>query len=365
MTYPKSRNALLASFLLLASTGAHAQQDGTWINLFDTGTLFGWTTVGDANWGVANGAITATGGTGGIIATTSRFQDFEFSAQVQVKEGSTAGLVFRGSLEGHPSENGSSVIWLEQPKGSANAWRNVHVVARGADVSVHVDGNHTYAAGTNAAGRIGLLYHHNNGTTVAMKDVKLRPLALTPLFNGVDLTGWNIIPERKSVFSVIDGALNIKDGNGQIETAGVYRNFTMQLDIISNGKHLNSGVFFRTPPGVFWKGYESQVRNQWQGEDRTKPVDYGTGGNYGNQATRMVVPSDHEWFTKTVVCDGNHTAVWINGYQVSDYTDFRAVSANADGKVGYVADAGTINLQGHDPTTDLSFKNILLQEYAD
>jgi hypothetical protein len=127
---------------------------------------------------------------------------------------------------------------------------------------------------------------------------------------------------------------------------------------------LNSGVFFRTPPGVFWKGYESQVRNQWQGDDRSKPVDFGTGGNYGNQPARRVVPSDHEWFTKTIVCDGNHAAVWIDGYQVSDYLDLRAVSDNADGKAGYVSAAGTINLQGHDPTTDLSFKNILIQDYS-
>ena len=362
MSYQKSRNALLASFLLLMSTGAQAQQDGTWINLFDTGTLFGWTQVGDADWHVA---IMAMGGTGGMIATTSRFQDFELSASIRLKEGCTAGLVFRGSLEGHPSENGSCVVWLSQPKGSTSEWRTVHVVARGNDVTVHADGEHSHQMGTNRVGRVGLLYHHNGETNVEMKDVKLRPLGLTPLFNGKDLSGWNIIPDRKSVFSVVDGALNIKDGNGQIETADTFRNFTMQLDIISNGKHLNSGVFFRTPPGVFWKGYESQVRNQWQGDDRAKPVDYGTGGNYGNQPARMVVPSDHEWFTKTVVSDGNHAAVWINGYQVSDYTDYRAISGNADGKNGYVPDAGTINLQGHDPTTDLSFKNILMQEYAD
>ena len=34
-----------------------------------------------------------------------------------------------------------------------------------------------------------------------------------------------------------------------------------------------------------------------------------------------------------------------------------------DGKRGYVPEAGTIHLQGHDPTTDLSFKNIQIQEY--
>ena len=76
-----------------------------------------------------------------------------------------------------------------------------------------------------------------------------------------------------------------------------------------------------------------------------------------------VVSSDREWFKKTVIANGNHIAVWINGYQVSDFYDTRPVHAEADGKNGYVPDAGTINLQGHDPTTNLSFKNINIQTY--
>ncbi len=139
----------------------------------------------------------------------------------------------------------------------------------------------------------------------------------------------------------------------------------LQLAIISNGDHLNSGVFFRGPKGVWWKGYESQIRNQFGRGDRTRPVDFGTGGNYGNQAARKVVSSDHEWFTKTIVANGNHTAIWIDGYQVSDYLDTRPASRNSDGKNGYVGPAGTIHLQGHDPTTDLSFKNIYVQEYPE
>ena len=56
-------------------------------------------------------------------------------------------------------------------------------------------------------------------------------------------------------------------------------------------------------------------------------------------------------------------AVWVNGYQVSDFTDTRPVSPDANGKAGYVPGPGTIHLQGHDKTTDLSFRNIVIQEY--
>ena len=41
----------------------------------------------------------------------------------------------------------------------------------------------------------------------------------------------------------------------------------------------------------------------------------------------------------------------------------RPVSAESQGKAGYVPGPGTIHLQGHDPTTDLSFKNIVVQPY--
>ena len=350
-----------AVFALAAAT---AQAEST-IQLFDGETLFGWTKIGDGNWNVADKAIVCDGGSGGWLATTSQFADFELAAKVRLtseEDEMAAGLVVRAGLEGHPAENGSTVIPLEQ-KGKGD-WMDIAVKAEGATVTATVQGKEAkITVGARKRGYIGILFYRNG--KVEVSQMSLKPTGFKPIFNGKDLSGWNIIPKRKSEFSVIDGALNIKNGNGQIETAGVYRDFVLQLDIFSNGEHLNSGVFYRGPVGVFWKGYESQVRNQWEGEDRTKPVDFGTGGNYGNQAARKVVSSDKQWFTKTVVCEGNHTAVWIDGYLVSDYIDMRPVSEDSNGKEGYVPGPGTIHLQGHDPTTDLSFKNINVAEFPE
>ena len=39
------------------------------------------------------------------------------------------------------------------------------------------------------------------------------------------------------------------------------------------------------------------------------------------------------------------------------------INKSYNAKEGFVGEAGTIHLQGHDPTTDLSFKNINIQEY--
>ncbi|HPO17232.1 MAG TPA: DUF1080 domain-containing protein [Candidatus Hydrogenedentes bacterium] len=361
--------ALLAGFVTV-SAFAQTVAEGQWINLFDKESTFGWLQFGDAQWKVANGELTATEGTGGWLVTTTQFADFEVAAKIKVTNEGTMTFTVRAALDGHPSETGAGALTI--PAGEA-VWHEIAVKAVGADVTATLDGKAVEGFGASAKrGHIGIsfdCYHGDKGrkTEVAISEVKLRPLNLTSIFNGKDLTGWNILPKHKSVFSVVDGSMNIKNGNGQIETAGTYKDFVLQLDIMANGtleKPLNSGVFFRGPVGVFWKGYESQVRNEFSDGDRSKPVDFGTGGLYGVQGARKVVPEEKKWFQKTVICEGNHIAVWVDGYQVTDYFDTRPVSPEDDGKNGFVPGPGTIHLQGHDPTTDMFFKNINLQEYG-
>ena len=66
--------------------------------------------------------------------------------------------------------------------------------------------------------------------------------------------------------------------------------------------------------------------------------------------------NDFEWFTMTVHAAGPHMAAWVNGIQVSDWTDDRKADANP--RKGLRVEAGTLQIQGHDPTTDLSFRNL-------
>ena len=72
------------------------------------------------------------------------------------------------------------------------------------------------------------------------------------------------------------------------------------------------------------------------------------------------VAKDGEWFTMTVVAQGNHLATWVNGVQQVDWTDNRPLKDNA--REGCRLGKGAISFQGHDPTTDLSFRNIRLAE---
>ena len=84
----------------------------------------------------------------------------------------------------------------------------------------------------------------------------------------------------------------MKNGNGQLEFQQPFGDFVLQLEVFSNGKHLNSGIFFRSIPGEFWQGYESQIQNGYKDGDRTQPIDCGTGGFYRRQNARKVVSND-------------------------------------------------------------------------
>lgn len=357
-----------------------AAEDG-WIQLFDGNTSFGWNARGAARWVVSDGCVVPVQGSGkGVLASNTEFSDFELSAEVWIDDVANSGIFVRSPMTGEINgKNAYEVnifdahpLW---PTGSINdvargvagtrtagRWNQVVVVADGGRLVVRVNGEETVNTrnSSHRRGAIGLQY--NGEGEVRFRSLRLRPLRLKSIFNGKDLSGWKEVAGRKSIFSVTkEGWLNVKDGNGDLHSEKEYADFAFQLDIISNGTHLNSGVFFRAQKGVFWSGYESQIRNQWEGSDRTRPVDFGTGGIYNQQRARRVVSSDKEWFKMTIIATGRHLSTWVNGIQVSDWTDPRPANDNA--RQGFRAKAGTLTLQGHDPTTDLSFRHLRIAEY--
>ncbi len=348
-----------------------------WILLWDGESTFGWAARGEARWAMHGDTLSPIQGSGrGVLCTTTAFSDFALKADFYVDEIANSGVFVRVPERGEvTSTNAYEVNIFDRherwPTGSVNdvqrtmvdrpqtagRWNRMEIIARGGSLRVYVNGERVTQAsdGGHLRGVVGLQY--NGEGEIRFRNLKLRPLGLKSIFNGKDLAGWQVIPGRKSVFSVTkQGWLNVKDGNGDLQTTRTFGDFVFQLDIISNGTFLNSGVFFRGDAGQFWSGYESQIRNQWEGNDRTRPVDFGTGGIYNQQPTRRVVPNDREWFTKTIVAHGRHMAVWINGIQVSDFTDMRPANTNA--RQGYREKAGILSIQGHDPTTDLSFRNL-------
>lgn len=388
------RNRIVAGFLalsiliiLLGPLPLRAQTPNTltteelaegWILLFDGETLFGWRAVSDANWSVADGAITASEGSPGLLRTTSQFSDFALSIDFRVDKDSKSGLFLRTSPKPTNPKTQACVVALgagdaaappgslvERKKAELSAaqegWQTLLVTADGGEITVRLDGTEVLKyTDSDPLGRgyIGLEFA---GDPVAFRNIKLRPLRTQSLFSGKDLAGWVTYPDLASLVTVTDqGEMRIQNGKGQIETEGKYADFILQIEAFVNGENLNSGVFFRCIPGESMNGYESQINNAMKDGDPAKPGDCGTGGIFRRQDARKIVAKDFEWLSKTIHACGNHVAVWVNGIQVTDWTDGRKADKNP--RKGLRTEPGTIQLQGHDPTTDFLFRNMRISE---
>jgi hypothetical protein len=194
-----------------------------------------------------------------------------------------------------------------------------------------------------------------------LRHLSLKPLRLQPLWNGRNLDGWTINtadPKRQQArFRVTDqGELLVESGPGDLVSTVEAADFLLQFDCRTLGKHLNSGLFFRCIPGQYQNGYEVQIHNGYKNNDRTQPLDFGTGGIYRRAPARRVVSNDEEWFTVTLIADGRRLASWVNGFPVVAWEDPRPPHDNP--RQGYRAAAGPFSIQAHDPTTRLLFRRI-------
>jgi hypothetical protein len=201
--------------------------------------------------------------------------------------------------------------------------------------------------------------------TIAIKSLTFTPKPGESLFNGKDLTGWTLYkgePKRElSKFEVTkDGELRVTNGPGDLRTDKAFADFMLQFQCKTNGKALNSGIFFRCIPDQYQNGYEAQIQNAFKDNDRTKPTDFGTGAIYRRIASRKVVSNDNEWFTMTVLAVGPRIRTWVNGYPTVDWVDDRPADENP--RKGLRTTAGHFSIQGHDPTTDIVFKDFQVHD---
>src|SRR5262249_22562844 len=178
---------------------------------------------------------------------------------------------------------------------------------------------------TSDRGAHGHLMLQGNGFIV--RNLKLHPLNTAPVFNGKNLDGWKEHPGKKSKFSVTkEGWIRVKDGPGDLQTTGEWADFIQQAECNSNGKNLNSAIFFRCLPGQYQMGYEAQIHNGFGPEkdytleifdpktnrsiekkkEKFTAIDYGTGAIYRRMPARVQAAQDNEWFTMTVVAQGRH-----------------------------------------------------------
>lgn len=358
-----------------------------WLALFDGKSTFGWRATSKANWKVADGAISVSEGEKGLLYTTSQFDDFELRLQFKIEANTNSGVFIRTSPDPKDLTGDCYEINLASKKVSPfpfgtlvkrksgedvseddeswfDRWHELSVLASGSRICVFVDGravtDYRDPAGEKAIG-LGYIGLQLNSGKAEFKNIRLRPVGVDPIFNGQDLAGWKTNHKMESRFEVTEaGEMKILSGRGQIESESTFGNFIFAMKCKTNAAGLNSGVFFRCIPNEIMNGYESQIQNQFKDKDRSQPVDCGTGGIFRRSPARRVNADDKQWFTKTIIANGPRIAVWVNGYQVTDWSDRRKPDKNP--RRGRRLEAGTIIFQGHDPTTDIVLKDIYARE---
>jgi hypothetical protein len=349
-----------------------------WVLLFDGATTFGWKGTGDAAVSAARGALVIGGDKPATLETTTHFATCELAFECLFEE-----KVAEMPVVAHGV---NALLRAQGAKTPLDQWIQCRIKFAGGRAEINtVGGNSASTVMVNVDASLQtspVQVSVPAGGKVYLRNVKLRPFGVKSIFNGENLTGWKEHPNKKSKFSVEDETIRIKDGPGDLQTEGEWQDFVLQIECKTNGKNLNSGVFFRCRPNEYQQGYEAQIHNGFTAEpskeytietydpetgriasskkEKYAAVDYGTGAIYRRMPARKQAAQDGAWFTMTVVAQGRHLATWVNGLQVVDWTDTRPVKDNA--RNGCKLDKGPISLQGHDPTTDLNFRHIRIGE---
>lgn len=176
------------------------------------------------------------------------------------------------------------------------------------------------------------------------------------LFDGKSLNGWKV-GDNATTFQVRDGMIAVKGEVAHLFYEGPvnnhqFKNFEFKADVFTKPGS-NSGIYFHTQyQESSWpqKGYEAQVNNSHTDWRRT-------GSLYGIQDIKENPAKDNEWFTEHIIVIGKRIIIKVNEKTVVDYTEPEQVKRSKENK-GRVLSQGTFALQGHDPNSEVFFKNI-------
>lgn len=173
------------------------------------------------------------------------------------------------------------------------------------------------------------------------------------LFNGEDLTGWEIYGTEK--WYVEDGILVSESGPdaeyGYLGTTDYYKDFELTAEFKQDADG-NSGIFIRST-------FDGTTVSGWQVE--VAPPGNNTGGIYESYGRGWIIQPDPEkdkflkygdWNTIKIRVVGGQVTTWLNGEQMVDLTDEKIAAGE-----------GAIALQIHSGGgLKILWKNIMLKD---
>ncbi len=179
------------------------------------------------------------------------------------------------------------------------------------------------------------------------------------LFDGKSLDGWKA-SDKAGTFSVENGEIVVHGERSHLFYLGDvnghdFKNFEVKADVMAR-KGSNSGFYFHTAwQETGWpdKGFEVQVNNTHKDPKKTAGL-YDIVDNYEAPA------KDDEWFTLYIKVEGKHVITKVNDKVIVDYTEPEGFQPKPN-HIGRKIDHGTFALQGHDPGSEVHFKNIFVK----
>ena len=149
---------------------------------------------------------------------------------------------------------------------------------------------------------------------------------LPPIFNGKDLTGWKV-PDPNPFWKVVDGVLvgeNDEKLKGHLlRTEQSYKDFVLELEVRWSGE-IDSGVMLRDPELQVQFGVSRSLKRDMTGSFYVNKTSFQPKAGYpdAGQAKNMeklFKPGD--WNKFRIEAKGDTFTVWLNGEQVSRFTD--------------------------------------------
>ena len=172
------------------------------------------------------------------------------------------------------------------------------------------------------------------------------------LFNGKDFTGWKISDNGK--FRIEDGMIVANGERAHLFTVREFKNFEFRAEVMTTPGS-NSGIYFHTKyQETGWPtiGHESQV-NVTHGD----PVK--TGSLYNVKKLFKTPAKDNQWWTQTIIVQGQRIIIKINDETVIDYTEPKDVKGPRK------LSKGAFALQAHDPKSVVYYRNIRVKLLPD
>ena len=351
-------NAVLIALALAGlSAGPLVPASNDDLSLFDRESIYGWTQLGTQSWRASAGTLIAPPDGRGEIQHNAVFGDFRLTAELRVSPGAEVAIAAGVAPGNNPASNPCTFRSTDYHL-KTEGWQSLEIIASGDLCSIGINSHSLKVVRRiQRAGHI-ILARRGRGE-VFFRNIRLKPLNLRGLFDGSKLAGWRPVVSPnieygEAVWTVREDAIHVEPGQGALESNDLFSEFILQMEIRTEprprGPIPNSGVFLRGTPGVFWSGYEVQIRN-------TAADKYGTGGLYNIQRARAIVAKDGEWFTLTVSAYKRHFSVWVNGVQVNDWEDPHPEGDSVRKQLAMLG-PGSISLQAHDPGSPMSFRRI-------